>query len=327
MSSVVERELVVIGAGVAGCTAALYAKRYGLDVVVLDKGAPGGQLMTVGRVENYPGFPDGITGIELAQRVHQQVQNHDVEMVTQQATSIEPHADGRWLVRTADGDYLAVAVIIATGVFPRSLQVPGEKELRGAGVSYCATCDGFFYRDQVVAVVGGGNTAVEEAMYLAELCKKVYLIHRRDRLRADPHIGQQAIDREKIEILWRSVVEEIVGETEVEGLRLRNTHTGGERLLAVDGVFVSIGIIAQTDWLGGVVELEEGFIATDANMQTGRPGIFAAGDIRNTPLRQVSTAIGDAALAAYSAYQYVALHRGQAYGEYRKPEQAGGEQL
>ncbi len=327
MSNVTETQLVIIGSGIAGCTAALYAKRYGLDLVILDKGAPGGQLMTISRVENYPGFPDGITGMELAQRVHQQVQNHGVEVVMGEVTCLEPHGDGRWLVRTADGDYLAIAVIIATGVFPRSLQVPGEKELRGAGVSYCATCDGFFYRDQVVAVVGGGNTALEEAMYLADLCKKVYLIHRRDRLRADPHVARWVANRENIEIVWNSVVEEVVGEMEGESLRLRNTHTGEERLLETDGVFISIGTIAQTDWLGGLVELADGFIATNTNMQTNQLGIFAAGDIRDTPLRQIATAVGDATIAAYSAYQYVARHRGQEYGEYQQPRQAAEQQL
>ncbi len=326
MADTVEVELIVIGAGVAGCTAALYAKRYGLDVVILDKGPPGGQLMTVSLVENYPGFPDGITGVELGQRVRQQVENHGVEIVAREATSIEPYEDGRWLVHSADGDYLAIAIIIATGVFPRSLNAPGEKELRGSGVSYCATCDGFLYRGEVVAVVGGGNTAVEEALYLADICKKVYLIHRRDRLRADPHISRQAIERENIEIIWNSAVDEIAGQTEVESLRLHDTQTGQERLLSVTGVFIAIGTIAHTDWLVGLVELADGFINTDIHMQTNQPGIFAAGDIRNTPLRQVATAIGDAAIAGYSAYQYVSRHRGQEYGDYPEPGPAAAEQ-
>ena len=315
-----EVELVIVGAGVAGCTAAIYAKRYGVDVVILDKGVPGGQLMTVSLVENYPGFPEGISGMELAQRVHQQVEKHGIELVQEEATGIKHRDDGRWLVQTGDGEWLSVAVIIATGVFPRSLNVPGEKELRGRGVSYCATCDGFLYRGETVAVVGGGNSAVEEAMYLADICEKVYLVHRRDRLRADPHIGQQAIERENVELLWNRVVTEIIGEEEVEQLRLRNTGTEEEWLLPVSGVFIAIGTIAHTDWLEELVELDSGFITTDMNMRTNQPGIFAAGDIRDTVIRQVTTAVGDATIAAYSAYQYIAKHRGEAYGEYAGPE-------
>ena len=315
-----EVELIIVGAGVAGCTAAIYAKRYGVDVVILDKGVPGGQLMTVSLMENYPGFPEGITGMELGQRVHQQVENHGIEIVQEEAASISRHDDGRWLVQTGDGEWPSVAVIIATGVFPRSLNVPGEKELRGRGVSYCATCDGFLYRGETVAVVGGGNSAVEEAMYLADICEKVYLVHRRDRLRADPHIGQQAIERENVELLWNRVVTEIIGEEEVEQLRLRNTGTDEEQLLPVSGVFIAIGTVAHTDWLEDLLELNNGFIRTDMGMRTDQPGIFAAGDIRDTVIRQVTTAVGDATIAAYSAYQYIAKHRGEAYGEYAGPE-------
>jgi thioredoxin reductase (NADPH) len=273
--------------------------------------------MTISQVENYPGFPEGITGMELCDRVRRQVEKIGVEIAIGEVTGIEPAGDGRWLVHTPTGDYVAIAVIVATGVFPRSLQVPGEKELRGAGVSYCATCDGFLYRGQVVAVVGGGNAAVDEALYLADICQQVYLIHRRDRLRADPFIGQQAVDRPNIEIVWDSVVKEIVGDHEVAQLRLENTQTGEERLLDVSGVFIAVGTIAHTDWLGGLLELNDGFIVTQPDMQTNQPGVFAAGDIRNTLLRQVTTAIGDATLAAYSAYQYIARHRGDHYGEYR----------
>jgi len=315
-----EVELVIVGAGVAGCTAAIYAKRYGVDVVILDKGVSGGQLMTVSLVENYPGFPEGITGMELAQRVHQQVANHDIEIIPQAVRDSSRHDDGRWLVQTSSGDWLAVAVIIATGVFPRSLNVPGEKELRGQGVSYCATCDGFLYRGEVVAVVGGGNTAIEDALYLADICEKVYLIHRRDRLRADPYIGQQVIERENIELLWNTVVAEIVGEEQAAQLRLRNTLTSQEQLLPVSGVFIAIGTIAYTEWLQDLLELKGEFITTDVNMRTNQPGIYAVGDVRDTVIRQVTTAVGDATIAAYSAYQYIAKHRGDVYDEYAGPQ-------
>jgi len=320
MADAKEVELIVIGAGVAGCTATLYAKRYGLDVVMLDKGVAGGQLLTASLIQNYPGFPEGISGVELSQRVAQQVENHGVEIVQEEATSIKRHNDGGWLVRTNNGEWLTVAIIIATGVVPRSLNVPGEEELRGRGVSYCAICDGFLFREETVAVVGGGNAAVEDAMYLADICKKVYLLHRRDRLRADPYSAQQVLNRNNIGPVWQTVVQEIIGEEEVEQLRLRNTGTDEEQLLPVTGVFVAIGEIAHTDWLEDLLELDNGFIRTDMRMRTNQPGIFAAGDIRDTVIRQVTTAVGDATIAAYSAYQYIAKHRGEVYGEYQEPE-------
>ncbi len=320
MTDATEVELVVVGAGVAGCTAAIYAKRYGVDVVILEKGVPGGQLMTVSLVENYPGFPEGISGMELSQRVHQQMANHGIEIVQEEVTGIKRHDDGRWLVQTGDGDWLTVAVIVATGASRRPLRAPGAQKLRGRGVSYCATCDGFLYRDETVAVVGGGNTAVEDTLYLADICEKVYLIHRRDRLRANPHLAEQVLNRDNVEPVWQTVVEEIAGEEEVEQLQLRNTGTDEEQLLPVSGVFVAIGIIAHTKWLQDLLELEDGFITTDMNMRTSQPGIYAAGDVRDTVIRQISTAVGDATITAYSAYQYIAKHRGEAYGEYTGPE-------
>ncbi len=326
MSDAAEVELVIVGAGVAGCTAAIYAKRYGIDVVILNNGVPGGQLLTVSMIENFPGFPEGISGMELGQRVQQQVENHEVEIVQEQVTGIKRHDDGRWVVQTSDGDWLTVAVIVATGASRRPLRVAGAQKLRGHGVSYCATCDGFLYRDETVAVVGGGNTAVEDALYLADICQKVYLIHRRDRLRADPYLTQQVLSRDNIEPMWQTVVQEVVGNEEVEQLRLRNTGTGEEQLLPVSGLFVAIGIIAYTEWLQDLLELNNGFVTTDMNMQTNQPGIYAAGDVRDTVIRQVATAVGDATTAAYSAYQYVCRHRGQEYGEYKQSGPAGPEQ-
>ncbi len=315
-----EVELVIVGAGVAGCTAAIYAKRYGVDVVILDKGVPGGQLLTVARIDNFPGFPEGISGVELSQRVRQQVENYGIEIIQQEVTNISRQDNGRWLVQSTEADWLTVAVVIATGVVRRSLNVPGEKKLRGRGVSYCAICDGFLFRGETVAVVGGGNAAAEDAMYLADICEKVYLIHRRDRLRADAYLGQRLLGNGNIEPLWNTVVQEIIGEEEVEQLRLRNTQTDAEWLLPVTGVFVAIGEIAHTDWLEDLLELDDGFIRTDMSMRTNQPGIFAAGDIRNTVVRQVTTAVGDATIAAYSAYQYIAQRRGEVYGEYQEPK-------
>lgn len=298
-------DAIVIGGGVGGCTAALYAVRYGLDVALLEMGLPGGQVSTTTIIENYPGFPEGISGPELAQRVQKQAQNAGVKFFTAQATAITPAEDGRWFVKTTKATYDTAAVIIATGAFPRSLRVPGEAELRGHGVSYCATCDGFFFRGKTVAVVGGGNTAIEEALYLADITSKVFVIHRRDELRADKYMQDRLFARENIEVIWDSVVDSIEGDTVVTGANLKNTKTDEVSHLTIDGLFVAIGHIAKTEWLADLLELDDSFIVTDERMQTSRQGIFACGDIRTTPLRQVATAVGDAAIAAFSAHQYV----------------------
>ncbi len=306
-------DAVVVGGGVAGYTAAMYAVRYGLDLVLVEMFAGGGQTATATTIENYPGFPEGIEGPELAQRVHQQAVNVGVELVSAEAKAIRAGENDRWVLETTKGDIDTVAVIIATGAQPRSLMVPGEEELRGHGVSYCATCDGFFYRGQTVAVVGGGNAAVEEALYLADIVKKLYLIHRRDELRADKYLQERLFDRDNVEVLWDSVVTAIEGKDVVERLVLQNTQTEAISSLEVDGLFIAIGHIAKTEWLRELLNLNQGFIVTDTLMRTSQAGIFACGDIRNTPLRQVATAVGDAAIAAFSAHNYVnewkATHR------------------
>ena len=304
MGEIKNRELVVVGGGVAGCTAAMYAKRYNLDLVLLEKGAPGGQTATAAQIENYPGFPDGIGGMELADRVHQQAENVGVEFMLGTAEAVEREGDD-WVLKTSKGEMTTKTVIVATGATPRRLKVPGERDLFGQGVSYCATCDGMFYRGQIVATVGGGNTAVDEAVYLSDICEQVYLIHRRDELRAEPYLRDRAFARPNIEFVWDSVVTEVLGDGEVTGVRVQNKKTGQEREIPVDGVFVAVGHEPQTEWLGDVVELDHGFIVTDATMVTSAPGVFAAGDIRDTPLRQIVTAVGDAAIAAQSAWQYV----------------------
>jgi len=301
------RDCVIVGGGVAGCTAAIYAKRYSLDVVVLDTLGGGGGSATAmaSLVENYPGFPGGITGVELAERVHQQAADLGVEFRIATAEHIETAADGLWRVIAGDQNLLTRTVILTMGAFPRSLRVPGEVELRGLGVSYCATCDGFFYRGKTVAVVGGGNAAVDEAVYLANLAGQVYLIHRRNELRAESYMQDKILGHDKVEIIWDTVVKRVLGDRGVTGLELEHVKTQELSELAVDGVFVAIGHIAKTEWLQGLLEMEDGFIRTDELMRTNQPGLFAAGDIRVTPLRQISTAVGDATMAAYSAYQYV----------------------
>lgn len=304
MATNMTKELVVVGGGVAGCTAAIYAKRYNLDLVLLEKAAPGGQTATASHIENYPGFPEGISGIELAERVHQQAQNLQVDFLLGVAQGAQREGD-HWLLSTSKGPILTTALIVATGASPRHLKIPGERELFGMGVSYCATCDGTFYRNKTVAVIGGGNTAVDEAVYLSDLCEKVYLVHRRKELRAESFLQERAFARPNLEFVWDSVPTQVLGTGEVSGLRVQNKNTLEERDIPLDGVFVAIGHEPQTDWLAGVVALENGFIVTDCNMATSAPGIFAAGDIRNTPLRQITTAVGDASIAAYSAWQYV----------------------
>ena len=300
------RDTLIIGGGVAGCTAAMYSTRYGLDAALVEMLAPGGQAVTATTIENYPGFPEGIKGPELAMRVHQQAKNVGVEFITAEATAITAGDGGHWTVATNKGPLETISIIIATGAFPRSLMVPGEKELRGKGVSYCATCDGFFYRGQTVAVVGGGNSAIEEALYLSEIAEKVYVIHRRDALRADSYLQERLFDADNVEVLWNSVVTSIQGPGGmVERLELENPQTHEPSSIDVNGIFIAIGHIAKTEWLADVLKLEDGFIVTDPMMRTSQPGIFACGDIRNTPLRQIATAVGDAAIAAFAAHGYV----------------------
>lgn len=308
MSEVREHELVIIGGGVAGLTAGVYAARYALDLVLLSETGPGGQTATATTIENFPGFPDGISGPELVMRLTQQAQNFGVTMESAKVERIEP-ADGHWHLIAGDVTYSTVAVIIAVGASPRRLKIPGERDLFGHGVSYCATCDGFFYRGKTVAVIGGGNSAVEEAMYLADIAEKVYVIHRRDELRAEPILAERAFAVGNIEFIWDTVPAAINGAGEVESVSLHNNKSGEDSILPVDGLFVAIGHDPNTEFLSGLLELEDGFIMANCRMETSQPGIFVAGDVRNTPLRQVVTAVGDAAIAADGAYRYVSARR------------------
>ncbi|MHB8994210.1 MAG: NAD(P)/FAD-dependent oxidoreductase [Armatimonadota bacterium] len=302
-------DCVVIGGGVAGCTAAIYAKRYSLDVCILDSmGGGGGNTAMASLIENYPGFPGGISGVELAERVKQQAVEVGVPIIAVTARSLE-REEKLWRVGAGEQSFLAHTVVIATGAYPRSLMVPGEVELRGKGVSYCATCDGFFYRGREVAVVGGGNSAVDESLYLSNLAKKVYLIHRRDQLRAEQYMQDKAFATPNLEFVWNSVVTRCLGEDSLLGVEIKNVLTEEVSVLKVDGVFAAIGHIAKTEWLAGVIDLEDGFVVTDQFMSTSQPGVFACGDIRVTHLRQISTAVGDATIAAHAAYQYVLAHR------------------
>ncbi len=308
MSEVQEREVVIIGGGAAGLTAAMYAVRYGLNSVLLTEGAPGGQTATAATIENYPGFPDGISGAELMARLTQQAENTGVEMESVRANAMERDGE-RWQLLTDGPSYSAAAVILCVGASPRRLKVPGEEELFGHGVSYCATCDGFFYRDRTIAIVGGGNTAIEEALYLADIAEKVYVIHRRDELRADAVLAQRVEDTDNLEVIWDSVVTQVNGDDLIESVTLHNQKTGEDSTLKLEGLFVSIGFEPNTEFVADLLELEDGFIVTDQRMATSQPGIFAAGDVRVTPLRQITTAVGDGAIAADSAHKYVSERR------------------
>lgn len=299
-------DLAIIGGGPAGLTAYLYAARARLDTILIEKLSPGGQVLVTDFVENYPGFPEGLPGWELMEKFVAHVKKLGFNQKLGEVVGIELEGQIK-KIKLADGEELrARAVIVATGASPNKLGVPGEKELTGKGVSYCATCDGPFFRDQVIAVVGGGNTAVQEAIFLTKFAKKVFLIHRRDQLRAQKILQERAFANPKIEFIWNTVVEEILGKDKVEALKLKNRQTGETSILKVDGVFIFIGTRPQSDFVKGLLPTNErGFIITDCEMRTEVPGIFAAGDVRAKACRQIITAAGDGATAAYMAEHYL----------------------
>lgn len=299
------KDIVIIGAGPAGFTAGIYAVRSGMDALLLERRAPGGQVLDTDWIENYPGFPGGINGAELMGRFEKHARDLGVSIESDEVHEIRREQDS-FVLRTRKGEIKTKTVILATGTGPRPLGVEGEGRLRGKGVSYCAVCDGFFFRDQEVAVVGGGDAAVEEAHFLTRFCSKIYLIHRRDQLRAVGSLQRRALDNPKIEPLWDTVVTEIRGENSVEELILKNTKTGAPGNLKVGGVFIYVGLVANSYLYKGLVELDErGFVKTDVEMGTSVPGLFAAGDVRKTPLRQVVTAVADGAVAAITAEKYI----------------------
>lgn len=297
-------EVIIIGGGPAGLTAGLYTSRAGLKGLLVERGMFGGQMVNAALVENYPGFPKGISGGELGSLMHQQALGYGLETITAEATGL---ARGQPLgVSTSEGTFEASSVIIAAGSKYRKLEVSGEESLAGHGVSYCATCDGFFFRGKEVAVIGGSDTALSDALELVRHVKKVYVVHRRDQLRAGKVLQQRAFDEPKVEFIWNSVVDGILGQEMVTGVRLRDTKTGKLTALDVAGVFVAIGFTPNSQWLSDIVETDEaGYVVTDHAMSTSTKGIFAAGDIRQNSPRQIAAAIGDAATAAISAFKYL----------------------
>ncbi len=308
MSECRECDVIIVGAGAGGLTAALYCQRYGLNAIVLEKLLPGGQLTTANIIENYPGFPEGVSGPELVERFRAHAEKFGAQIVADTIKKVEPEG-ARWRLIGEKSSYIARAVIIATGARHRKLGVPGEKELSGKGVSVCATCDGFFFRGQDVAVVGGGNVAIDDAIYLSDLARKVTVIHRRDELRAEPILRERAFARENIEFLWDSIVTRINGTDGVESLTVHNKKTGEDMELPVAGVFITIGFEPEVALVQDLVETEDGHIVTDDHMRTSADGIFACGDIRKAALKQIATAVGDGAIAADSAYKYISARR------------------
>lgn len=298
-------DVVIIGGGPGGYTAALYCARAALKTLVLEKFAPGGQMGTTDQIDNYPGFPEGINGFELAMQMQQGAERFGAE--TRLAEVLSVSLDGAVKkVETTEGTVEAKTVILATGSHPRELGVDREKALRGRGISYCATCDGMFYRNKTVAVVGGGNTAVSDVLYLANICEKVYLIHRRDTLRASKVYSVPLQALKNVEILYDSQVVEIQGENNVAGVLVENKNTGGQTSLSVNGLFVAVGNLPNSQLYKGQLELDEsGYIVADESTRTSISGVFAIGDLRTKPLRQIITAAGDGAVASYYAEEYL----------------------
>lgn len=300
-------DVLILGGGPAGYTAALYCARAGLQACVLETFAPGGQMGTTDTIENYPGFPDGVGGFDLAQSMQKQAERFGAKTVLDSVKTVDLKGSAKRITGQSGKTYEAKTVILATGAAPRELGLPNEKSLRGKGVSYCATCDGMFYRGKDVIVVGGGNTAAADAVYLSKLCNSVMLVHRRDKLRASGEYKRPLALAKNIRIIWDSVVVSIEGDP-VTGVQLKNIKTGALQALPCNGVFVAIGNVPNTGFLIDQVALtDNGYIDADEDTCTSIPGVFAAGDVRRKPLRQVVTAVADGAVAAHMAEEYLSV--------------------
>ena len=298
-------EVIIIGGGPAGLSAGLYTSRARLGSLLIEKMGVGGQIADAEQVDNYPGFPQGIGGFELGQLMHQQATEYGLETLLAEVTGIELQ-ERQKVVKTTEGNFATKAVIIASGSERRKLGIPGEEKFTGKGVSYCATCDAPLFREKPVAVVGGGDAAITEAIYLAKFASKVTVIHRRDQLRASRILQEKAFADPKIEFLWNTVVDEIEGTDLVQRIRLRQVKTGEKSTLDISGVFISVGLKPNTDYLKGVLPLDAaGYIITNDKMETEIPGILAAGDIRRNSARQAITAAGDGATAAIYAERFI----------------------
>ena len=299
-------DMVIIGGGPGGYTAALYAARAGLDVIVLEKLSAGGQMALTEQIDNYPGFEEGIDGFFLADKMQQQAERFGAKSEIAEVYAVDLHASPK-VIDSSEGKFYAKSVVISTGANPRKLDVPGENEFVGRGVHYCAACDGMFYKNKVAIVVGGGNTAAADALLLSRVAKKVIIIHRRDALRATKIYHAPLMEAENVEFHWNAAVEEILAEDGVRGIRIRNRVNGAEEVIPCDGVFVSIGRKPATELFREQVELDAGgYVKADESTVSNIPGVFAVGDVRSKPVRQVVTAVADGANAVHFAEEYLA---------------------
>ena len=299
-------DMAIIGGGPAGYTAALYAVRAGLNAVVLEKLSAGGQMALTHQVDNYPGFEQGVEGYELGAKMQAQAERFGAQTVSAEVLRMDLKAEPK-IIETGEGVYLAKTVVLATGANPRELGIANEKELVGRGVAYCAACDGMFYRGKTVVVVGGGNSAAADALLLSRVAQKVIVVHRRDTLRAAKIAHEPLMKSENVVFCWNSVVEELLYDEVLTGVRLKNVQTGETSVLPCDGLFVSIGRKPATELFAGQLELDAyGYVQADETTQTSLPGVYAAGDVRTKPLRQIVTAVADGATAVHMAEEYLA---------------------
>jgi len=297
-------DMIILGGGPAGLTAAIYGGRANLDILVVEHMMSGGEIASTDKLDNYPGFPEGINGLEFGQLLEQHALRFGAEMISASIDVLDSAGEIK-KVSTSKGDFFGRTIIVATGTAPSLLGVPGEDTLRGKGISFCATCDGFFFRDKKVAVIGGGDSAVKEAIYLTRFVNEIVLIHRRNKLRAVPALQNQILQNPKVSILWDTVVTEFKGDQSLTTLVTKNLQDSTVGELAVDGAFLYVGRIPNTEFLKGLEMDGQGYIITSEEMETSIPGVFAAGDIRRKYLRQVITAASDGAIAAMMAVRYL----------------------
>jgi thioredoxin reductase (NADPH) len=297
-------DLVIIGAGPAGLTAGIYAARARMNVLLLEKAVPGGQILVTDWIENYSGFPEGISGFDLSEKMKIQAEELGLKIETAEVHSLNLAGKVKEII-LKDRSITSKSLIIASGASPRKLGI-GEDKFIGKGISFCATCDAPFFKDKIVVAIGGGDTAVQEAVFLTKFAKKVYLVHRRDKFRAEKILQERAFENDKIEIIWDSVATGVEGLFGVESVKIKNVKTNEEKTLKADGCFIWVGILPNTSFLNESLKTDEtGFIQADKNMQASVPGVFAVGDVRDTPLRQIATAVGDGAMATVSAEHFI----------------------